>query len=100
MIIKIVGMLLLVAAAFYGYELFRQIRATSELCDSYPIGSQVEEAGAIGESFGLDSSGSFGIDGRPGAARVIFCASFTMCDKACVLEIEDGRVIHSHHVDL
>jgi hypothetical protein len=100
MINKLVGVLLLVGAAFYVYELFRQIQATSDLCDRYPIGSQVEEAGIIGESFGLDSRGPFKIDGRPGAARVIFCASFTMCDKACLLEIEDGRVTRSQHMDL
>ena len=100
MITILVGVLLLVGAAFYVYELFRQIQATSDLCDKYSIGSQVEEVGVIGESFGLDSRGPYEIDDRPGVARVIFCAGFTMCDKACLLEIEDGRVTHSQHVDL
>ncbi len=89
MLISVVGIYLVV--------LFAQIRAAANLCDSFPIGSQIESLEDIGGTFLLTRMGPLRDPTRSGAEKVVFCASLTICETSCRLEIEDGRVKHARH---
>ncbi|MDX1402178.1 MAG: hypothetical protein R3245_09670 [Kiloniellales bacterium] len=89
------GYLLIAGAiAVYIAVLMAQGRAAAKLCDSYPAGSRIEDVENIEGTYLLTRMGPFEDPENPGTGKVIFCASLTMCDTSCSIELED-RVVRS-----
>jgi len=88
------GLLVAGGIAVYISVLIAQGRAAADLCDSYPVGSRIEDLENLSGTFFLTRMGPINDPTNPGAQKVIFCASMAMCDTSCSLEIED-RVVTS-----
>lgn len=83
-----------VGIAVYVLILLAQGQAAANLCNNYPAGSRIDDLGKLEGTFLLTQMGPLEDPGKPGAQKIIFCASLTMCDTSCSLEIED-RVVKS-----
>lgn len=62
------------------------------ICDSNPIGSIVEDAELLANSFGVQLKGPFDLIEKPGIQRYTYCAQFTLCEVSCDMEMS-GRVV-------
>lgn len=95
-IIKL-GLLIVCGLGVYISVLVAQTRAAANLCDSYPGGSRIEDLATLEGTFFLTQMGPIDDPNISGTQKVIFCASLTMCDTSCSLEIEDGVVKLARH---
>jgi hypothetical protein len=89
------GLLLVSGVVAYVLVLMAQNHAAVNLCDSYATGSRIEDLEDLDGSFFLTRMGPFEIPENPGTQRVIFCATLTMCDTSCSLEIWDRVVVNA-----
>lgn len=87
------GPLVLAGIAIYILITVAQGRAAASLCDRYSAGTRIEDVENLDGTFFLTRMGTINPN-IPAAQNVIFCASVTMCDTSCTLEIED-RVVKS-----
>lgn len=87
------GPLVLAGLAIYISIMVAQGRAAANLCDRYSVGTRIEDLENLDGTFFLSPMGSFDPN-SPAGREVIFCASLTMCDVSCRLEIE-GHVVKS-----
>ncbi len=87
------GPLVAAGIAIYVLVMVAQSRAAANLCDRYSVGSRIEDIEDLDGTFFLSRMGPFPEHpDKSGAQEVIFCASLTMCDTSCWLEIEDQVV--------
>lgn len=91
------GLLITCGVGVYVSVLVAQTRAAAKLCDSYPVGSGIEDLATLEGTFFLTQMGPTDDPDSPGTKRVIFCASLTMCDTSCSLEVENGLVKFARH---
>ena len=71
---------------------------TFALCNSFPIGSDVSRLHLIADRYSLELMTRDPPLEEPEARRLTYCASFSMCDFACSLDVKDGLVIRSEHM--
>ena len=86
------GLLLLGGIAAYVLVLMAQSDAAANLCENYAVGSTIADLEHLDGTFLLTRMGPFDVPKDPGTQRVIFCASLTMCDTSCSLEVVDHVV--------
>ena len=86
------GLVLVGGVVVYVLILIAQTHAAANLCDSYAVGSTIENLENLDDTFLLTRMGPLDVPENPGTQRVIFCAGLTMCDTSCSLEIKD-RVV-------
>ncbi len=98
--IKFISLLMVIGIGFYIYSLLSQVRGAADLCDSYPVGSQIENLEKLESVYGLTLMGPIEVKDKPGVQEAIFCAALTMCDTFCSLEIQNGRVTQSNYSNL
>ena len=91
-----VGPLVIVGLSIYIAVHFAQTRAAVSLCERYSVGTRINDWKNLEGSFFLTPMGHY--DPKlPRVQNLIFCASATMCDVSCSLEIENGLVTKSEH---
>ena len=90
------GPLVAAGIAIYVLVMVAQSRAAANLCDRYSVGSRIEDVENLDGTFFLTRVGSI-IPIISGPQTVTFCASLTMCDVGCRLEIEDQVVKSARH---
>lgn len=89
------GPLVLAGIAIYVVTMELQDRAATNLCESHPVGSPIDNLENI-ESFFLRRMGPIPDSDTPGARLAIFCSAMTMCDTSCRLTVKDGLVIENN----
>jgi len=87
-------LVLAVGFAIYLAVTMAQIRAAAKLCEAFPAGSHIVDLENFESTFFLTRVGPVDDSAEPGTQSVLFCASMTMCETACRMEIED-RVVKS-----
>lgn len=92
-----IALFIFLGLGIYAFFTFAQGRAVANLCDNYPTGSRIENIEELEGTFLLTRMGPLPDPEKPGVETVIFCASLTMCDTSCNLEIENGRVTEARH---
>jgi hypothetical protein len=92
-----ITLFMLLGLGVYAIFTFVQGRAVANLCDNYPSGSRIENIEELEGTFFLTRMGPLPDPEKPGVETLIFCASLTMCDTSCNLEIEKGRVTQARH---
>ncbi|MDA0821456.1 MAG: hypothetical protein O3C28_03420 [Proteobacteria bacterium] len=65
------------------------------ICDSFPIGSVVEDSEQLANSFGVQLKGPFDLIDKPGIKHYTYCAQFTLCKMSCEMEMSGTVVAHS-----
>ena len=90
------GPIVIAGIAIYVMVMVAQSQAAASLCDRYSVGTRIEDVENLEGTFLLSRMGRINPDIRA-PQNVIFCASMTMCDDSCSLEIEDGLVTKSEH---
>ena len=90
------GPLVAAGIAIYVLIMVAQSRAAANLCDRYSVGSRIEDIENLDGTFFLTRMGPV-IRNNPAAQSVTFCASLTMCDVGCRLEIEDQVVTSARY---
>ena len=93
------GWLVVAGIAVYVSVLIAQNQAAAELCDSYPVGSRIEDLANLSGTFFLTRMGPITDPTNPAVQKVIFCASMAMCDTSCSLELEDRVVTSARFLD-
>lgn len=91
------GPIVAIGIATYVLVMVAQTRAAENLCNKYSVGSVIGDIENLEGTFFLTRMASLPDPKNPAAQSVIFCASMTMCDTSCRLEIEDEVVTNSRY---
>ena len=84
------GLLLVGGAGIYVAALNTQSQAAASLCENYSVGARVDNPESIDGTSFLKLMGPISDPARPYTQKLVFCASMTMCDVSCSLEITDN----------
>ena len=96
---KVLGFFLLLIVLYVG-GLVLQNNAAASLCERYPEGTPLDDFDSVEGATLLSPRGPLPDPERPGVETITYCASLSMCDTACDLEIRDGAVIRSELIRL
>lgn len=91
------GPLIIIGIAVYVLAIQAQGRAAENLCKRYSAGSVIRDIENLEGTFLLTRMASLPDPNKPAIQSVIFCASMTMCDTSCRLEIEGEIVTNSRY---
>ena len=86
------GLLLLGGVVAYVAVLTAQSRAAASFCESYSVGTRIEDSQRFDGSFFLTLRGPIPDPQSSDTEIFIFCAAMTLCDVSCQLEVTNDVV--------
>lgn len=87
-----IGLLVLAGIAYYFWSISSQTAGAEKLCAAHPPGTRLVSPATAADAFGVRFMGSQDATQWQKTGKLIFCATLTMCDVSCVLDVEDGVV--------
>lgn len=86
------GVLIVAGLGAYVYALNDQISDIREVCSLFAEGAPKGDLFEIETEYSVRLMGLSKVNDKPGTERAIFCATLTMCDTSCSVEIQNDRV--------